>query len=86
MENFIFNVEYGINHVLDMNGYDHILFLMVLTVPFLFANWKRVLILVTFFTIGHTVSLVLGTYNMVRIGNDFVEFLDDSGQTDSNAY
>ena len=75
MDNFIFNVKYGINHVLDLNGYDHILFLIVLATPFLFANWKRVLILVTFFTIGHTLSLILGTYNIVKIGNDIVEFL-----------
>jgi len=60
LENFWFNVKIGINHILDINGYDHVLFLMVLAVPYVFKDWKRVLVLVTLFTIGHTVSLFLG--------------------------
>ena len=50
LDNFWFNVEYGLNHVLDINGYDHVLFLMVLTVPYVFKDWKRVIILVSTFT------------------------------------
>lgn len=75
LENFWFNVQYGINHVLDINGYDHLLFLMVLTVPYLFKNWKRVLILVSLFTLGHTVSLVLASYKVVSVNAELVEFL-----------
>ncbi len=70
-----FNVEYGINHVLDFNGYDHLLFLMVLTVPYVFKDWKRVLILVSMFTLGHTFSLVLATYDIVSLNITLVEFL-----------
>ncbi|WP_274474750.1 HupE/UreJ family protein [Mangrovimonas aestuarii] len=75
MENFWFNVQYGINHVLDVNAYDHVLFLIALTVPYLFRNWKRVLFLVTLFTIGHTVSLILAAYDIVRVNGQLVEFL-----------
>jgi len=75
LENVWFNIEYGINHVLDINGYDHVLFLMVLTVPYLFKDWKRVLILVSTFTLGHTLSLVLAAYNVVSINGSLVEFL-----------
>ncbi|TXE12764.1 HupE/UreJ family protein [Seonamhaeicola algicola] len=75
MENFWFNVEYGINHVLDINAYDHVLFLIALTVPYLFKNWKRVLLLVSTFTLGHTLSLVLASYGVVRINAQIVEFL-----------
>ncbi len=75
LENFWFNVEYGINHVLDFNAYDHVLFLMVLTVPYLFKDWKRVLLLVSVFTIGHTLSLVLAAYTIVSINAVLVEFL-----------
>ncbi|RED50678.1 HupE/UreJ family protein [Seonamhaeicola aphaedonensis] len=75
LENFWFNVEYGVNHVLDINGYDHVLFLMVLTVPYLFKDWKRVLLLVSTFTLGHTLSLVLAAYGAVRINGQVVEFL-----------
>ncbi len=75
LDNFWFNVEYGINHVLDINAYDHVLFLIVLTVPYLFNNWKRVLLLVSLFTLGHTLSLVLAAYGVVRVNGSLVEFL-----------
>ncbi|WP_458627941.1 HupE/UreJ family protein [Winogradskyella sp. PC D3.3] len=75
LENFWFNVQYGMNHVLDINGYDHILFLMVLAVPYVFNDWKRVLFLVTTFTLGHTLSLVLAAYGIVSINGELVEFL-----------
>lgn len=75
LENFWFNVQYGINHVLDPNGYDHVLFLMVLAVPYVFKDWKRVLILVSMFTLGHTLSLVLAVYGVVSVNGKLVEFL-----------
>jgi hypothetical protein len=75
LENFWFNVQYGLNHVLDINGYDHVLFLMVLAVPYLFKDWKRVLILVSTFTLGHTLSLVLATYGIISVNGTLVEFL-----------
>ena len=75
LQNFWFNVEYGINHVLDINAYDHVLFLIVLTVPYVFKNWKRVLLLVSMFTLGHTLSLVLAAYNVVTVNATVVEFL-----------
>ncbi|WP_339894795.1 HupE/UreJ family protein [uncultured Algibacter sp.] len=75
LENFWFNVEYGINHVLDINAYDHVLFLIVLTIPYVFKDWKRVLLLVSMFTLGHTLSLVLAAYNVVTVNATVVEFL-----------
>lgn len=75
LENFWFNVQYGINHVLDINAYDHVLFLIVLTVPYVFKDWKRVLLLVSMFTLGHTLSLVLAAYNVVSVNATVVEFL-----------
>ena len=75
LSEFWFNVEYGLKHVLDINGYDHVLFLMVLSVPYLFKDWKRVLILVSVFTLGHTASLVLAAYDVVEINSTLVEFL-----------
>lgn len=74
-DNFLFNVKYGINHVLDINAYDHVLFLIVLTIPYVFKNWKRVLLLVSIFTLGHTLSLVLAAYNVVSVNAQVVEFL-----------
>lgn len=75
LDNFLFNVKYGMNHVLDINAYDHVLFLIVLTVPYMFRDWKRVLLLVSVFTLGHTLSLVLAAYNVVTVNAQIVEFL-----------
>ncbi len=75
LENFWFNVEYGMNHVLDINAYDHVLFLIVLTIPYIFKDWKRVLLLVTVFTLGHTLSLTMAAYGTFSVSDDLVEFL-----------
>ncbi len=75
IENFWFNVEYGMNHVLDINAYDHVLFLIVLTIPYLFKDWKHVFVLVSVFTIGHTLSLSLAAYGIVSVSSELVEFL-----------
>lgn len=75
LENFWFNVKIGIDHILDINGYDHVLFLMVLAVPYVFKDWKRVLVLVSIFTVGHSISLVLGVYDVVSVNGRLIEFL-----------
>ena len=75
LNEFLFNVEIGVSHVLDINAYDHVLFLMVLTIPYMFKDWKRVITLVSLFTLGHTLSLVLAAYNVVTVSGVLVEFL-----------
>ncbi|MGE5944132.1 MAG: HupE/UreJ family protein [Flavobacteriales bacterium] len=75
LENIWFNIQYGMDHVLDINAYDHVLFLIVLAVPYVFKDWKRVFLLVTMFTLGHTLSLVLAVYNIVHVKASLVEFL-----------
>ena len=75
MSEFLLYFKIGLNHVLDINGYDHLLFLMALTVPYAFKDWKRVLLLVTLFTVGHTLALVLSVYEIVLIKVSLVEFL-----------
>ena len=75
MEQFKLFLELGYKHVLDINGYDHILFLMVLAVPYLLENWKKVLFLVTAFTVGHCMALFLSVYGIVNVKSSLVEFL-----------
>lgn len=75
MSEFWTFVTIGFNHVLDIHAYDHVLFLAVLTVPFVFKDWKRVLMLVTLFTLGHTFALFLSVYNVVTIKSSWIEFL-----------
>ena len=75
LNDFWFNVEFGINHVLNINAYDHLLFLVVLTVSYLFKDWKRVIILVSTFTLGHTLSLVFAAYDIISVNGQLIEFL-----------
>ena len=68
-------LELGIEHIADLQGYDHILFVAMLCAIYTFKEWKKVLILVTAFTIGHSLTLALATMNIIRVSNDWVEFL-----------
>ncbi len=65
----------GLKHVLDWKAYDHVLFLVVLTVFYSFKDWKKVFWLITAFTIGHTLSLTLSAYNIVYVKMEVIEFL-----------
>ena len=75
MDDFILYFKMGLNHVLDFTAYDHILFLIVLAVVFSFNQWKKVLWLVTLFTIGHSITLALSAYGILKIRMDLIEFL-----------
>lgn len=75
MSDFWMYFKIGLNHVLDINGYDHVLFLIALSVPYAFKDWKRILLLVTIFTIGHTLALLLSVFNIVTVKASLVEFL-----------
>ncbi len=67
--------ELGIDHIMDFKGYDHILFIITLCAVYFFSEWKRVLILVTAFTIGHSVTLALATLKFISVPTDLIEFL-----------
>tara|TARA_B100000809_G_scaffold266838_1_gene332060 strand:+ start:6221 stop:6799 length:579 start_codon:yes stop_codon:yes gene_type:complete len=75
MSDFWLYLKLGLNHVLDWQAYDHILFLIVLVAAYSFSSWKRIFILVSLFTIGHTVSLLLANYNVVSVSSKWIEIL-----------
>lgn len=75
MDDFMLYLEMGLYHVIDLKAYDHVLFLIVLAVVFSFTQWKKLLWLVTLFTIGHSVSLSLSAYEIVKIKIELIEFL-----------
>lgn len=75
MDSFWFYFKEGLFHVLDWSAYDHVLFLVVLTVPYLFSHWKKLLWLVSIFTIGHTLSLALSAYGVITVNTSLVELL-----------
>ena len=75
MSVFSLYIKLGFNHIVDYNAFDHILFIVVLTAVYLLSDWKRVLLLITSFTIGHTTTLALSTLNIISISSSLVEFL-----------
>ena len=75
IDNFISNLQHGIYHVVHINAYEHILFLIVLSLPYFFKDWKRILLLITIFTVGHCLSLSLVTYNIVSLNIRVTSFL-----------
>lgn len=75
MLDFWLYFQLGLTHVLDWKAYDHVLFLAVLCAAYSFNSWRRVLILVSLFTLGHTASLILASYNVITVSGNFIEFL-----------
>ncbi len=65
----------GFTHIADWNAYDHILFLLALCGVYEPRQWKTVLVLVTAFTIGHSITLALSVSNVLAIKNKYIEFL-----------
>lgn len=76
MSEFQLYFTLGQEHILDYkNGYDHILFVLALCAVYLVRDWKKILILVTAFTIGHSITLALATLSIVSVNADVIEFL-----------
>lgn len=68
-------LKLGIDHILDIQGYDHILFVITLCAVYLLREWKRVLILATAFTIGHSLTLALSALDMIHFSSKLIEIL-----------
>ena len=75
MENFWIYLSIGFNHITDLQGYDHILFLSTIGFIYSYKEWKKFLILVTAFTIGHSITLFLNIFNIIYIPSKLIELL-----------
>jgi hypothetical protein len=75
MGDFGFYLREGFYHITDWKGYDHILFVMALCLPYFLKDWKQVLALITAFTIGHSVTLALSVFNKILVPSTWIEFL-----------
>ena len=66
----------GKDHILDYsNGYDHILFVIALCALYQMRDWRQVLVLVTAFTLGHSITLALSTLRIINVKVELIEFL-----------
>jgi hypothetical protein len=75
MSDFGIFMEMGWDHILQRDGLDHKLFVIVLAALYQLSDWKKVLILVTAFTIGHSITLALATLGLIPFNIELIEFL-----------
>lgn len=75
MSLFEMYLQLGFQHIIDINGYDHIVFVLVLCAGYTLKQVNKVLILITAFTLGHSLTLALSTLHIVSIPSHIVEFL-----------
>jgi hypothetical protein len=75
MSDFGFYFKLGWEHIISIGALDHQLFILALAAIYLLKDWKQVLILVTAFTIGHSITLALSVFDIIRFSAKWVEFL-----------
>ncbi|UFH55145.1 HupE/UreJ family protein [Spirosoma sp. KNUC1025] len=75
MDDFIIYLRLGFDHITDPSGYDHILFVVALCAVYTLRQWRQVLILVTAFTIGHSITLALATLQLIHYKTQLIELL-----------
>ena len=73
MDDLLIYFRLGFRHIIDINGSDHILFILALVIRYFWEDWKKLLVLVTSFTIGHSVTLALSTLNWVNFPVNLIE-------------
>jgi HupE / UreJ protein len=75
MADFSFYFGLGWEHIMSWEALDHLLFITALATIYLLKDWRQVLILVTAFTIGHSLTLALSVLDIIRFPSNWVEFL-----------
>lgn len=75
MDELLMYVRLGFKHIIDLGGVDHIFFVLALTLRYIWSDWKKILVLVSSFTIGHSLTLALSTLSLIDISVDWIEFL-----------
>ncbi|NRA31191.1 MAG: HupE/UreJ family protein [Parvularculaceae bacterium] len=75
MQGFPVYLQLGFEHILDVAGIDHILFLVALCASYRFEQWRSLTVLVTAFTLGHSVTLALAATGTLTIPSSIIEFL-----------
>jgi hypothetical protein len=75
MSDFGFYFSLGWEHIISWDALDHQLFIFALAAIYLLKDWRQVLVLVTAFTIGHSLTLALTVFNIIRFPGNWIEFL-----------
>ena len=75
MSDFEIYLPLGFQHITNIQGYDHILFVIALCAVYRLKDWKKIALLVTAFTIGHSITLALATLNLISYSTKLIELL-----------
>ena len=75
MQDFNLWFSTGLEHILDLQGDDHIAYIIALSIVFSYKDWRKLVVLITAFTIGHSITLALSTLNVIQIKQDIIEIL-----------
>jgi hydrogenase/urease accessory protein HupE len=75
MEDFTIYFKLGTDHILTPDALDHILFVTALCLRYLWRDWRKVVVLVTAFTIGHSLTLALSALGYIKVNSSWIEFL-----------
>jgi uncharacterized membrane protein YfcA len=75
MSSFGSFLSLGLQHILTLEAADHLLFLATLILAHDSRTWRQLVILITAFTVGHSLTLVLATLNVVQVDSHAVEAL-----------
>ncbi|MCU0349053.1 MAG: HupE/UreJ family protein [Saprospiraceae bacterium] len=75
MSEFLSFAKLGFHHIADPKAFDHLLFVVTLCAVYRWSDWRKLLVLITAFTIGHSLTLVLAGLHILQVPSDLVEFL-----------
>lgn len=75
MNQFFVYLSLGYKHITDLGGYDHLLFLVVLCGVFIISEWRKVLLIITAFTLGHSITLAFSVIGYINISSNLIEFI-----------
>ena len=75
IDQILFYLKIGFNHIMDINAYDHLLFLVSISIIYSFKSWKKLFWIITFFTIGHSMSLVISSNGLYKPNPEIIELL-----------
>jgi HupE / UreJ protein len=75
IQSFLIFLKLGFLHITDLQGYDHLLFIVAICAIYSLQDWKSIVGVITFFTVGHSITLAMAVLNWVAFPSSYIEFL-----------
>ncbi len=75
MSEFLVYLQLGFAHITDLAAVDHLFCLVALAAIYRFRDWRDALWVVSAFTVGHSLTLILAVTGALRPPEALIEFL-----------